>query len=118
MAVGLFQGKVSSDLTGPIGIAVLTNEVRQFGVISVLQFMALLSISLAALNILPLPALDGGRTMFVLWTAITKRPISQRTEAIIHTIGFYALLVMVFLISIRDVKQYDVVQKILSVFGK
>jgi len=118
MVNGLFHGKVSQDLTGPIGIAVLTNEVRQFGVVSLLQFMAFLSISLAALNILPLPALDGGRTVFVLWSAITKRPVSQKAEAIIHAVGFYGLLLMVVLISIRDVRRFNIVESVLQLFGR
>lgn len=118
MVSGLFRGAVSQDLTGPIGIAVLTNEVRQFGIASLLQFMAVLSISLAALNILPLPALDGGRTVFVLWSAITKRPISQKAEAIIHAVGFYALLLMVVAISVRDVKRFEIVDTIRQMLSR
>jgi len=116
LVAGLTKGQVSQDLTGPIGIAVLTDQVRQLGAVSVLQFMALLSVSLAVLNILPLPALDGGRAMFVIITKLTGRTIQQRTEAIIHAVGFYALIALVFFITIQDVQRFSLLQNISRFF--
>lgn len=118
LVVGLSRGHVSQDLTGPIGIAVLTNQVQQLGIISLLQFMGLLSISLAVLNILPLPALDGGRAFFVIWAAVTRKPVSQRTEMIVHAVGFYALILLVVVISVHDVQRFALVQRLTSLFQR
>lgn len=110
------QGKVSSDLTGPIGIAVLTGEIQQLGWVSLLQFAGLLSVSLAVLNFLPLPALDGGRALFVLIESILKRPINRRVESYIHAAGFYLLLAMIVVISVRDFQRFDILQRIGNIF--
>lgn len=116
LVAGLFRGEVSNDVTGPIGIAVLTNEVSKIGLVALMQFTAVLSISLAILNILPLPALDGGRLMLRTVSVITRRPVNRRMEAIIHTIGFYALIVFLMYISIRDVSRFDLTGRVLDLF--
>lgn len=109
-------GKLSADVTGPIGIAVLTNQVTQLGFVALIQFTAIISISLAVLNFLPIPALDGGRAVFVILEAIRKRPVNRRVEAIIHTTSFYALILFILLISIRDVSRFDIINRVRNVF--
>lgn len=109
-------GKLSADVTGPIGIAVLTNQVTQLGFVALIQFTAIISISLAVLNFLPIPALDGGRAVFVILEAIRKRPVNRRVEAIIHTTSFYALILFILLISIRDVSRFDIMNRVRNVF--
>lgn len=111
------SGQVGEDLSGPIGIAVLTGQVSRLGIISILQFVALLSISLAVINFLPLPALDGGRAAFIGIEKLLGRPISQRVEQTFHATGFYLLLLLILLISIRDVQRFSIVSKITNLFG-
>lgn len=91
-------------IAGPIGIAQVTGEIVEFGVSRVFQLTALLSISLGIVNILPIPALDGGRLMFVLieWARRGKR-ISPRKEGLVHLVGFALLLVFIVVISYFDI---------------
>lgn len=93
-------GEVS--LTGPIGIAVVTHDAVQLGGRYLLMLMAIISLNLALLNVLPIPALDGGRLVFVLVEAIRRKPIDDRLERWIHAAGFLFLLLVFLLISIKD----------------
>lgn len=112
----LFKGQVSQDVTGPIGIAVITSEVTRFGLVSLLQFAAILSVSLAVLNILPLPALDGGRLFFRIISWIIHRPIRRQLEGAIHTVGFYLLIAFLIFISARDLEKFNVISKLTHLF--
>ncbi len=98
--------KVSVDLSGPVGIVVLTGQVARMGFIYLLQFTALLSINLAVINFLPFPALDGGRLLFLLIEKIRKKPVSQKIENLIHNIGFALLMVLIVLVTYRDIVRF------------
>lgn len=95
---------VSAEVAGPVGIAVLTGEVVKLGFLYLLQFAALLSLNLAVINILPFPALDGGRILFLIIEKIKGRPIKQQTEALIHNLGFLLLIALVVLVTFKDIK--------------
>lgn len=84
--------KPSIDVAGPIGIAYFTSEVVKFGKNAVLELMALLSLNLAIVNLLPFPALDGGRLMFVLYEVVTKKPINKNLEKYLNLFGFIFLI--------------------------
>lgn len=98
----IFGKSVSVDLSGPVGIAVLTGRVARLGFAYILQFAAVLSVNLAIVNILPVPALDGGRLLFLAIEKIRRRPVSQKLESAIHNIGFTLLLLLVAVITYRD----------------
>lgn len=105
---GLFKSlfvnrQVPSDLSGPVGIAVLTGQVVDLGFAYIVQFAALLSINLALINILPFPALDGGRVLFVIIEKIRRKPTDAKVEALIHNLGFAFLMILVVLITYRDI---------------
>ncbi|MFH1426662.1 MAG: RIP metalloprotease RseP [Candidatus Kerfeldbacteria bacterium] len=102
-------GSVGEDVAGPVGIAVLTGQFARMGFIPLLQFTALLSVNLAIFNFLPIPALDGGRLIFVVLERIRRKPVNQQIEAMIHNIGFILLLIFVLLITLKDVSQYNLV---------
>ena len=91
-------------LTGPVGIAQVTGEVAEAGVSPLLELTAFLSINLAIVNMLPIPALDGGRFMFVFieWVRRGKR-ISPRREGLAHLVGFAAVIALILAMSYRDV---------------
>jgi regulator of sigma E protease len=91
------------DVSGPVGIAVMTGKAVEMGFVYLLQFGAILSINLAILNILPIPALDGGRILFLVIEAIVRRPVNARIEAIIHNIGFLILMLVVVLVTYKDI---------------
>lgn len=97
-------GGVSADIAGPVGIAVLTGQVASLGFTYLLQFAALLSLNLAVINILPIPALDGGRILFLIIEKIKGRPAKQETEALVHNIGFILLIGLIILVTFKDIK--------------
>lgn len=100
----LIQGKgVDAGVSGPIGIAMMTGEIARQGFAELLQFMGLLSVNLAVLNLIPFPALDGGRLLFVILEAIKRKPVSPKVENIAHMTGFALLMILVVLVSIRDI---------------
>lgn len=100
----LFAGKsVASQVTGPIGIATLTGQMAELGFAYLAQFAALLSLNLAVINFLPFPALDGGRVLFLIIEKIKGSPIKQRTEAIIHNLGFFLLILLIVIVTFKDI---------------
>lgn len=100
------HGTVGENLTGPIGIAIYTNEVSHLGASYFLEFAALISLNLAIINILPIPALDGGRILFVLLESVFARTFLRKFEQHAHTVGFVALIVLMILITVRDIHRY------------
>ena len=107
LVAGLVTGKgVSADVAGPVGIAVATGEVARLGFIYLLQFTALLSINLAVINILPLPALDGGRVLFLIIEKIRRKPVDRKIEGIVHQIGFGLLLLLALFVTVQDVRRF------------
>jgi len=104
---GLFAGRaVGESLSGPVGIAVMTGQVARLGFAYLLNFTALLSLNLAILNILPIPALDGGRLLFLLISKIKKKPITPKYEQVAHTIGFMVLMLLVLVVTIKDLGMF------------
>ncbi len=104
MAKSLISGNgLGIEVSGPVGIAVMTGEAAQLGFVYILQFGAILSINLAILNILPVPALDGGRILFLIIESIIRRPVNSRIEAAVHNIGFLLLMLLILFITYKDV---------------
>jgi regulator of sigma E protease len=97
---------VAIDLAGPVGIAVMTGEAAAMGLLYLLQFAAILSINLAVVNILPFPALDGGRLIFLLLEKIRGQALSEKIEVLVHNFGFVLLLILVVLVTFRDVFKF------------
>jgi regulator of sigma E protease len=94
---------VSGQVAGPVGIATLTGQVATMGFTYLLQFTALLSLNLALINILPFPALDGGRLLFLLIEKFIGKPVRQSVEAWIHTIGFWLLILLIVVVTYKDI---------------
>ncbi len=99
----IFKGKVTKDdVAGPVGLVKIVDQTKA-NFTSYLLLLALVSLNLAIFNILPIPALDGGRILFVLIRMVTGNAISDETEGIIHTLGMLLLLGLFVLITINDV---------------
>jgi regulator of sigma E protease len=114
---GLILGQgVSVDVSGPLGIAKLTGQVARLGFSHVLQFAAMLSINLAIINFLPIPALDGGRVLFLIIEKIKGRPVKKELEGVIHNIGFILLMLLVLVVTFRDVLKFG--GKFAGLWGK
>lgn len=100
-------GAPEGAVAGPVGIAVLTGEAARLGIAYLLQFTAILSLNLAVLNILPIPALDGGRLLFIIINKLRGRPVTPRFEQIIHTVGFVLLMFLVVLVTFNDLGTFS-----------
>ena len=112
-------GSTQAVISGPVGIAVLTGEVVHLGFLYVVQFAATLSLNLAILNYLPIPALDGGRVLFIFIEILRGRAISRKLESVIHTVGFALLLLLIVFVTYRDVLRYgaEILQALKSFIG-
>lgn len=99
----LFSGTVPSDVAGPVGIYALTSQAASFGILTLINFVGVLSVNLAILNIFPFPALDGGRLFFIVFEAIFGKKILPKVEAIIHTAGMALLLLLIVAITYKDI---------------
>lgn len=95
--------EVPQEVGGAVKIVYYTNLALKVGFDSVLILVGLLSLNLALINILPIPALDGGRLFFILMEAVTRRKVSPAIERWIHTTGFALLLILIVLITFKDI---------------
>lgn len=111
MLVGIGE-RTTLDLTGPVGIVYLTKQMSDMGFVYLLWFAALLSVNLGIFNILPIPALDGGRILFVLIEKVKGSPVGHEVENRIHQIGFLLLLLLMLFVTIRDFSQFKILTKL------
>lgn len=100
----LGQGKAPADTVGPVGILAIIYIVLKQGILPVLNLMGLISINLAVINILPIPALDGGRLFFIIVEAVFGKKVLPKVENAFHSAGFILLIALIFLISFFDIK--------------
>lgn len=101
----LFSGKVPDTGTGPIGIYAITSQVAKFGILAVINLIGILSVNLMILNILPFPALDGGRLLFIGVESVIGKKIVPKVEATIHTIGMIFLIILLLAITFHDIQR-------------
>ena len=110
----LVQGKLSAnDLSGPVGIAATIDETievtKPYGlptvVLTMINFAVLLSVNLGIMNLLPLPALDGGRLLFLFVEVVRGKPVSPDKEGLVHFIGFVALMVLMVFVLYNDISR-------------
>jgi regulator of sigma E protease len=103
----LFTGQVSvKELSGPVGIIYLTGETVKAGFVNFVYFMALLSLNLAIVNMLPLPALDGGRLLFIIARKITGKAITDDIESKIHFVGIMLLFALMIYVTWNDITRF------------
>lgn len=101
---GMILGSVPFTPTGPIGIVQVTGEVSQSGVSPLLELTAFISIAIAVTQLIPFPALDGGRMLFVVIEWIRRgKKVSPRTEGIFHSFGFIILFALLILLTYQDI---------------
>jgi len=104
MVAGLFTGKVPSDVAGPIGMYKATSSIRNDqGFLAMVHFFGVVSVNLAVVNVLPFPALDGGRILFVIYELITKKRANEKFETVVNNIGMMILLGLILLVTIGDI---------------
>ncbi|MBX4190192.1 site-2 protease family protein [Candidatus Parcubacteria bacterium] len=100
------HGKLMAEVSGPIGIASLTGQAARVGINYLLQFVAMISINLAVLNIIPFPALDGGRGLILIVEKLKGSPVHKKTEMLVNMVGFYALIMLMLYITYKDISKF------------
>jgi regulator of sigma E protease len=103
---------VGQQLSGPVGIAVLTRDVAQLGFIYLLQFTAVLSVNLAVINAVPFPALDGGRILFLVIEKLRRKKLPHSAEQWANTIGFLLLITLMVFVTVRDFGRFEIIDKL------
>ena len=102
--IDLITGKYGiSAVSGPVGVTAAIGSAAKQSLSSLLPIMALITINLGIFNLLPVPALDGGRVLFILFEMIFRKPVPQRYEALVHGIGFALLIGFMLLITAKDI---------------
>jgi regulator of sigma E protease len=103
--IELFKGQAPEGVSGPVGIIALTARAASFGAIPLINFAGILSVNLMILNILPFPALDGGRLVFIVIESFIGRKVLPKVENIIHAVGMAILLLLLLAITYKDIRQ-------------
>ena len=113
----LVTGQISpKNLMGPLGIIQVSGQAAKAGIATLLQLLAILSVSLAVINLLPLPALDGGHLVFLLIELVTRKRISPALQEKITTGGFILLMVLMVFVLYNDFVNLEILQKIQKFF--
>ena len=100
----LFNGRVGvNQLSGPVGIFTIVDSQAEQGLEAVLYLVAYLSINVGLINLLPFPAFDGGRILFLFIEKIFRKPVSKRVENIIHSIGFFLIIGLLIFVTFNDI---------------
>ncbi|MFA9558049.1 RIP metalloprotease RseP [Evansella sp. AB-rgal1] len=103
----LVTGQFTLDhLAGPVGIYSYTDEVAAMGFLVLMQWTAILSVNLGIINLLPLPALDGGRLIFIGLEAVRGKPIDPQKEGLVHFIGFALLMLLMLVVTWNDINKF------------
>ena len=103
----LFTGKAGmEDLSGPIGTVSAVSQAVRYGWRDVLSLMALLTINVGIFNLLPIPALDGCKLLFLAWEGLTGHPVPLRAQSFINTAGMVALLWLMILVTMQDITRF------------
>ena len=107
MIGSIFTGSFTFDmLNGPVGIYHNVDSVVKQGIIALTYYTALLSVNLGIMNLLPIPALDGGRILFVIYEAIFRRPVNKKAETAIIAVGAIFVVIIMVLVTWNDIQRY------------
>ena len=103
----LVTGQFTLDaLSGPVGIYEATDTVAQYGIYYLMKWAGMLSINLGIMNLLPIPALDGGRLLFFAVEAVRGKPIDRQKEGMVHFIGFALLMLLMLVVTWNDIQRF------------
>lgn len=103
----LVTGQFTIDaLSGPVGIYKTTEEVAKYGIFTLMSWAGMLSINLGIMNLLPLPALDGGRLMFFILEALRGKPVDRQKEGMVHFVGIMLLMLLMIVVTWNDIQKF------------
>lgn len=101
-------GQASKSVSGPVGLATITNDILSSGgaaIIPYIWFVGIISLTLTIFNVLPIPALDGGRLLFLVIEAVTRKKVREDVERMVHQVGFIILLALAVLVTFSDIRK-------------
>ncbi len=102
--IDLLGGKYGiSTVSGPVGVTVAIGNMAKQSLINILPILALITINLGIFNLLPIPALDGGRLLFIIIEMIFRKPVPQKYESAVHMVGFIILIAFMLIIAAKDI---------------
>ncbi|MBT9153735.1 MAG: Regulator of sigma-W protease RasP [Firmicutes bacterium] len=104
----MLTGRLPAEGAGPIGMVVMVGEVARTGIANLLSFAAIISIQLGLFNLLPIPALDGSKLVFLALERLRGRPVDPEKENMIHLIGFVLLMVLIVLVTFGDLRRLNI----------
>lgn len=108
------KGQIPREIAGPVGILQITSGVARSGILTILQFIGVLSVNLAVINILPFPALDGGKLIFIGYELITRKKPKPQIEHWVNFVGMAFLLFLVILVTVNDIARLIETTSIIS----
>ena len=91
------------NISGPVGIVSLAHQAGELGILYFLQFAALISLNLVVLNLIPFPALDGGRALVLVFEKIKGRSVSHKIQGIVNMVGFALLILLMVAVTVKDI---------------
>ncbi len=102
---GIFVGDfaIVNQISGPVGVFNILGETSRLGAVYLIQFLGLISLNLVVINMIPLPALDGGRFLFILVEKVIGRRLNSKFEAVANAVGVSLLLLLMVIVTIRDI---------------
>ncbi len=101
-------GQASKSVSGPVGLATITNDILSSGgaaIIPYVWFVGIISLTLTIFNVLPIPALDGGRLLFLVIEAVTRKKVREDVERMVHQVGFIILIALAVLVTFSDIRK-------------
>ncbi len=105
----IFKGGVSArDLSGPVGIIYSIGEAAKYGLVNLLYLMGFISVNLGVFNLLPIPALDGSRIVFLIIELIRGKPIDPEKEGYVHFVGFILLMLLMITVTYFDINRFNI----------
>ncbi len=107
----MLSGKVKADVVGPLGMVHIVGEAAKVGIFQLLYIAAIISINLGLFNIFPIPALDGGRGIFLVLELLRGKPIEPEKEGLIHFIGFALLMFLMVIVFFKDIRELDLIRR-------
>ena len=106
--VNMLTGKMAAEGAGPIGMVVMVGQVARTGIVNLLSFAAIISIQLGLFNLLPIPALDGSKLVFLTLEGLRGKPIDPDKENMVHFIGFVLLMGLLIIITFKDLQRLNI----------
>ncbi len=108
----ILSGRMVAEIVGPLGMVHIVGEAAKIGIFQLLYIAALISINLGLFNLLPIPALDGGRGVFLVFELLRGRPVEPEKEGLIHFIGFTLLLFLMVIVFFKDMRKLDLIKQL------